>query len=127
MRRRKEGVRLTIRPGPGQEPVAGPLRKDSRRSLRKSDPSAKLVLRKDHEGCFRNELARKDMELPELIERLWEGGGYGVSRDRRPFRFHAFVPDAIADWDRPLAGRAAEAIAQASAALSQFQAPGQRP
>ena len=47
-----------------------------------------------------------------------------LRRDRRPFRFHAFLPDAIADWDRPLAGRAAEAIAQASAALSLFQAPG---
>lgn len=64
------------------------------------------------------------MALPELVERLWEGGGYGARRDRRPFRYHAFVPDAIAEWDRPLAGRAAEAVAQASAALSQFGAPG---
>jgi len=66
----------------------------------------------------------KDFVLPELVERLWEGGGYGPRRDRRPFRYHAFVPDAIADWDQPIAGRAAEAVAQASAALSQFQAPG---
>ena len=64
------------------------------------------------------------MALPELVERLWEGGGYGARRDRRPFRYDAFVPDAVADWDQPLASRAAEAVAQASAALSQFQAPG---
>jgi Fic family protein len=64
------------------------------------------------------------MELPELVERVWEGSGYRPRRDRRPLRYSAFVPDVIADWDRPLAGRAADAVAQASAALSRFQAPG---
>ena len=28
-------------------------------------------------------------------ERVWEGGGYGPRRDRRPFRYGAFVPDVI--------------------------------
>jgi Fic family protein len=34
------------------------------------------------------------------------------------------VPDPIAEWDQPLAGRAAEAVAQATAALSELQAAG---
>ncbi len=34
------------------------------------------------------------------------------------------MPDPIADWDRPLAGRAAEAVARATAALSELQAVG---
>ncbi len=62
--------------------------------------------------------------LPELVDCLWEGGGYGARRDRQPFRFQAFVPDPICDWDEPLAGRAAEAVAQATAALSEVNAAG---
>ncbi len=34
------------------------------------------------------------------------------------------MPDPIADWDRPLAGRAAEAVSRATAALSELQAVG---
>ena len=34
------------------------------------------------------------------------------------------MPDSIAGWDRPLAGRAAEAVSAATAALSQLQAGG---
>jgi Fic family protein len=64
------------------------------------------------------------LPLPEFIDCLWEGGGYGARRDRLPFRFQAFVPDPIAEWDEPLAGRAAEAVAQATAALSELQAAG---
>jgi Fic family protein len=59
--------------------------------------------------------------LAELVECLWEGGGHGSRRDRRPFRFQAFVPDLIGAWDLALAGRAAEAIARATAALSEVQ------
>lgn len=62
--------------------------------------------------------------MPQLVDCLWDGGGYGPRRDRRPFRFQAFVPDPIAEWDRPLAGRAAEAVAQASASLSELQVAG---
>lgn len=62
--------------------------------------------------------------MPELLDCLWEGGGYGSRRDRQPFRFRAFVPDSIAGWDRPLAGRAAEAVAVATGALSELQAVG---
>lgn len=62
--------------------------------------------------------------LPELVDCLWEGTGYGARRDRQPFRFRAFVPDPIAEWDQPLAGRAAEAVAQATAALSELQVAG---
>jgi len=62
--------------------------------------------------------------LPELVDCLWEGSGYGARRDRQPFRFQAFVPDPIAEWDRPLAGRAAEAVAQATAAVSELQTAG---
>lgn len=62
--------------------------------------------------------------MPELVDCVWEGGGYGSRRDRRPFRFSAFVPDPVAEWDRPLAGRAAESVARATAALSELQASG---
>ena len=62
--------------------------------------------------------------MPEFIDCLWEGGGYGSRRDRQPVRFQAFVPDSIATWDRPLAGRAAEAVSLATAALSELQAEG---
>ena len=62
--------------------------------------------------------------LPALVDCLWEGSGYGSRRDRQAFRFQAFVPDPIARWDRPLAGRAAEAVSQATAALSDLQAAG---
>ncbi len=66
----------------------------------------------------------KGSALPELVECLWEGGGYGSRRDRKPFRFQAFVPDLIGDWDQPLAGRAAEAVARATAALGEVQTAG---
>lgn len=59
--------------------------------------------------------------MPELVDCLWESGGYGARRDRRPFRFQAYVPDPIAEWDEPLAGRAAEAVAQSTAAVSSLQ------
>lgn len=62
--------------------------------------------------------------MPELVDCLWEGGGYGSRRDRRPFRFQAYVPDPIAEWDDPLAGRAAEAVAQATAAVANLQQAG---
>ena len=52
------------------------------------------------------------------------GSGYGPRRDRRPFRYQAFIPDRIGDWDRPLAGRAAEAVAAATAALRDLQTTG---
>jgi Fic family protein len=67
---------------------------------------------------------QKDLPLTELVDCIWEGGGYGPRRDRRPFRYQAFVPDPIADWDRPLAGRAADAVVGATAALSELQATG---
>ncbi len=66
----------------------------------------------------------KGRNLPEVVECVWHGNGYGARRDRKPFLFHAFVPDDIGDWDKPLAGRAAEAVAQATAALSDVQAAG---
>jgi Fic family protein len=62
--------------------------------------------------------------VPELVECVWEGSGYGSRPDRRPFAFQAFVPDRIGEWDEPLAGRAAEAVAQATAALGELQRPG---
>ena len=63
--------------------------------------------------------------MPELVDRLWEGSGYGSRRDRKPFRYQAFVPDPVGEWDHPLAGRAAEAVAAATAALSELQAVGE--
>jgi Fic family protein len=62
--------------------------------------------------------------MPELVDCLWEGSGYGARRDRRPFRFQAFVPDPIAEWDEPLAGRAAEAVVQATSAVANLQQAG---
>jgi Fic family protein len=67
---------------------------------------------------------RKDRPTPEFIDRVWEGSGYGARRDRRPFRYQAFVPDSIRDWDEPLPGRAAEAVATATAAVRELQAAG---
>jgi len=55
---------------------------------------------------------------------VWEGSGYGARRDRRPFRYQAFVPDFIGGWDGPLAGRAAEAVAAATASLRDLQSAG---
>lgn len=63
-------------------------------------------------------------KTPELIERVWKGGGYGSRRDRQPFRYVAFVPDPILEWDGPLAGRAAEAIAVATASLRELESIG---
>lgn len=62
--------------------------------------------------------------MPELIDCVWEGSGYGARRDRKPFRFQAFVPDPVADWDEPLAGRAAEAVVQATSAIANLQHAG---
>jgi Fic family protein len=62
--------------------------------------------------------------VAELVECVWEGGGYGARRDRKPFGFQAFVPDPIGEWDRPIAGRAAEAVARATAALGELQVAG---
>jgi Fic family protein len=62
--------------------------------------------------------------MPQLVDRVWEGSGYGARRDRRPFRYQAFVPDHIDGWDRPLASRAAEAVAAATAALGALHAVG---
>lgn len=59
--------------------------------------------------------------MPELVDCLWEGSGYGARRDRRPFRFQAYVPDLIAEWDEPIAGRAAEAVVQATSAVARLQ------
>ena len=93
--------------------------------MRRTERYGSLSLRKDPRLSFCNfDRPERIPPLPELVDSLWEGGGYGARRDRRPFRFLAFVPDPIADWDRPLAGRAAEAIAVATAALSELQATG---
>jgi hypothetical protein len=43
------------------------------------------------------DLLRKVRATPEIVERLWKGSGYGARRDRRPFRYQAFVPDRIGD------------------------------
>src|ERR1700676_2275568 len=68
--------------------------------------------------------AERILAVAEFVECVWEGGGYGARRDRKPFAFQAFVPDPIAEWDGPIAGRAAEAVAQATAALGELQAAG---
>lgn len=59
--------------------------------------------------------------VPELVERIWEGGGYGARRDRMPFRYQAFVPDPVGEADHALAGRSAEAVATATAAIASLQ------
>jgi Fic family protein len=60
------------------------------------------------------------------VDCLWEGSGYGARRDRQRFRFQAFVPDQIGEWDTPLAPRAAEAVARATAALGELNTAGAR-
>jgi Fic/DOC family len=69
-----------------------------------------ILLRKDQIRSFRIAAGAKGMQMPELVDGLWEGGGYGARRDRRPFPFQAHVPDSIAEWDEPLAGRAAAPV-----------------
>lgn len=59
--------------------------------------------------------------VTELISRIWEGSGYGPRRDRKPFRYQAYVPDAIGDWEQPLQTAAAQAVANATAALTALQ------
>jgi Fic family protein len=93
--------------------------------LRSADGCASFTLRKDRRCSFRRcRSFERIAPLPELVDSLWEGGSYGSRRDRQPFRFQSFVPDPVADWDRPLAGRAAEAVSRATAALSEIQAAG---
>lgn len=67
-------------------------------------------------------LQRKDGVLPELIDRIWEGGGYGARRDRKPFRYQAFIPDPVGELDHPLTGKVADAVAAATAAVRELQA-----
>lgn len=81
-------------------------------------------LRKDQRLSFRTPVHTKGCPTPDLVERIWEGSGYGPRRDRRPFRYRAFVPDRIGQWDEPLANRAAEAVAAATAALRDLEAAG---
>ena len=81
-----------------------------------------MSLRKDLRRSFRISSLHERSPLPELVDRIWEGGGYGARRDRKPFRYQAFVPDLVGDWDRPLAPRAAQAVADATAALSGLRA-----
>lgn len=79
-------------------------------------------LRKDRLSFFRNDRAARSPALPELIDVIWEGGGYGARRDRLPFRFQAYAPDPIAEWDAALATRAADAVAGATARLAEIEA-----
>jgi Fic/DOC family protein len=83
-----------------------------------------MLLRKDQIVSFRIHSGCERMQMPELVDCLWEGGGYGARRDRRPFRFQAYVPDPIGEWDEPLAGRAAESVAQATSAVASLQRAG---
>lgn len=62
--------------------------------------------------------------MPELVDRIWEGGGYGARRDRKPFRYQSFLPDPVGDLDHPLAGRAADAVTTATAAVGALQRVG---
>jgi len=62
--------------------------------------------------------------VPELVDRIWDGSGYGARRDRKPFRYQAFVPDRIGHWDHALAPRAADAVAVATAAIAGLQTQG---
>ena len=103
-------------------PPGSPVRNDEQISLPNSPACATMSQRKDQSCSFRSGLRHgRVTPTPELVDRLWEGSGYGARRDRRPFRYQAFVPDPIGDWDRPLAGRAAEAVAVATAAVGDLQ------
>lgn len=64
---------------------------------------------------------RKVPVMPELVDLVWPGGGYGGRKDRLPFRYQAFVPDALAPWDEALAPRAVQALSDATAALQGIQ------
>lgn len=62
--------------------------------------------------------------MGELVELLWEGGGYGPRKDRAAYRYHAYLPDEIAEWDVALASGAATAVDRATAALAILNASG---
>ncbi len=59
--------------------------------------------------------------MPEYLDLIWEGADYGGRKDRRPFRYQAFVPDPIAGWDERLSPRVVEALGDAAAALRVLQ------
>ena len=66
---------------------------------------------------FVEDRSSKGCVLPETGDLIWPGGGYAGHKDRLPFRFQAFVPDAIAQWDEKLSPRAVEALGDATANL----------
>jgi len=61
---------------------------------------------------------RNDHRVPERIDLLWEGGGYGPRKHRKPLRYSAFVPDPILEWDPRSTVAATHAVAEATSALS---------
>ncbi len=65
--------------------------------------------------------------MPQLTEMIWEPDAtYGYSRrDSKPFRYHAFIPDRIADLDPVLPASVTATIeAAATAAVELDRSPG---
>lgn len=63
--------------------------------------------------------------MPELVERLWADGGHHqmvAGRDRGPFKYKTFVPDAIANLQPVFSSSATSAIESAAAACSRLDA-----
>ncbi|MCB9389669.1 MAG: hypothetical protein H6512_08915 [Acidimicrobiia bacterium] len=56
--------------------------------------------------------------MSKCVDVVWEGGGYGPRAHRKPFRYQAFVPDLIADWDVSTTGAASEEVSRATAELT---------
>jgi len=58
-------------------------------------------------------------DVPELVERVWEPSGPSYlhsSRDAKPFRYEAYVPDPIADFDPALPALTTGAVESAAIA-----------
>ena len=63
--------------------------------------------------------------MPEFIEKTWKASGHHQmvsSRDRGPFRYHAYVPDPIAVLDPPSTTDLVAAVEAASAACTTLDA-----
>ena len=90
--------------------------------LRNGQRRVRFSLRKEPRLSFRTARSHERLCAARAHPPHLGGTGYGARRDRKPFRYQAFVPDRVGDWDRPLAARAADAVASATAALSAFEA-----
>lgn len=62
--------------------------------------------------------------MPGHVDLVWEGSGYGSRRSRRAYRYQAYLPDPVAEWDQDLPSGALNAVTVATAALAELNTGG---